>query len=56
MVTHLTTNQPVTSLNRAERTGHLDFWYLWSYVLAYSKVAYYILILAWCQRGRGFIG
>ena len=32
MVTHLTTNLPVTSLNRAERTGRLVFWYLWSYV------------------------
>ena len=34
MVTHLTTNLPVTSLNRAERTGRLAFWYLWSYVTA----------------------
>ena len=32
MVTHLTTDWPVTSLDRAERTGRLVLWYLWSYV------------------------
>ena len=28
MVTHLTTSWPVTSLDRAERTGRLVLWYL----------------------------
>lgn len=28
MVTHLTTDWPVTSLDRAERTGRLVLWYL----------------------------
>ncbi|KAF2143091.1 uncharacterized protein K452DRAFT_226333, partial [Aplosporella prunicola CBS 121167] len=32
VVTHLTTNQPVHSLNLAERTGCLAFCDLWSYV------------------------
>ena len=32
MVTHLTTNPPVSCLNRAERTGSLVFMILWSYV------------------------
>jgi hypothetical protein len=32
MVTHLTTNQPVCCLNRAERTGSLVFNILWSNV------------------------
>ena len=35
MVTHLTTNLPVTSLCIAERTRDTEFWYLWSYVLEY---------------------
>jgi hypothetical protein len=33
MVTHLTTNPPVSCLNRAERTGSLVFMILWSYVI-----------------------
>jgi hypothetical protein len=28
MVTHLTTDWPVTSLDRAERTGRLVLWYV----------------------------
>jgi hypothetical protein len=32
VVTHLTTNPPVSCLNRAERTGSLAFKILWSYV------------------------
>jgi hypothetical protein len=36
MVTHLTTNPPVSCLNRAERTGSLVFMILWSYVSVWS--------------------
>jgi hypothetical protein len=32
VVTHLTTNPPVSCLNRAERTGSLVLKILWSYV------------------------
>ncbi|KAF2030936.1 hypothetical protein EK21DRAFT_64273, partial [Setomelanomma holmii] len=32
VVTHLTTNPPVTSLSTAERTGSASFSNLWSYV------------------------
>jgi hypothetical protein len=32
LVTHVTTNLPVRSLNRAERTGRLVFFDLWPYV------------------------
>jgi hypothetical protein len=43
MVTHLTTNPPVSCLNRAERTGSLVFMILWSYV----KVLVAVYILVW---------
>ena len=33
VVTHLTTNPPVSSLNIAEQTRDIVFWSLWSYVL-----------------------
>jgi hypothetical protein len=33
VVTHLTTNPPVSCLSTAERTGNADFKVLWSYVL-----------------------
>jgi hypothetical protein len=33
VVTHLTTNAPVTSLSTAEQTGSASFLNLWSYVL-----------------------
>jgi hypothetical protein len=42
MVTHLTTNPPVSCLNRAERTGSLVFMILWSYVQDVFAVAYFI--------------
>jgi hypothetical protein len=32
VVTHLTTNPPITSLSTAERTGSAMFLNLWSYV------------------------
>ncbi len=32
MVTHLTTNLPLPSLNMREQTGPLAFWVMWSYV------------------------
>ncbi|OCL14096.1 hypothetical protein AOQ84DRAFT_281810, partial [Glonium stellatum] len=49
VVTHRTTDWPVTSLDRAERTGRLRtgrlvLWYLWSYVLEVRERAVYILI------------
>ena len=44
MVTHLTTNLPVTSLDRAERTGRIVLRYLWSYVLDLIIITIYILI------------
>ncbi|KAF2142822.1 uncharacterized protein K452DRAFT_11265 [Aplosporella prunicola CBS 121167] len=42
MVTHLTTNQPVHSLNLAERTGCLVLCDLWSYVLVIVVVLVYV--------------
>ncbi|KAL6151886.1 hypothetical protein ACJQWK_10250 [Exserohilum turcicum] len=39
VVTHLTTNLPVTSLCIAERTRDTEFWYLWSYVLGNAVLA-----------------
>jgi hypothetical protein len=42
MVTHLTTNPPVSCLNRAERTGSLVFMILWSYVEELFVAFYYI--------------
>jgi hypothetical protein len=48
MVTHLTTNQPVRCLNRAERTGSLVFNVLWSYVGRLLDHEQYILLeLVW---------
>jgi hypothetical protein len=43
MVTHLTTNPPVSCLNRAERTGSLVFMILWSYVAKETEYAIYII-------------
>jgi hypothetical protein len=40
VVTHLTTNPPVSCLNRAERTGSLALKILWSYVETQSHNAY----------------
>jgi hypothetical protein len=42
MVTHLTTDQPVCCLNRAERTGSLVFNILWSNVKDMQDDVYYI--------------
>ena len=42
MVTHLTTNPPVSCLNRAERTGSLVFMILWSYVQEVLMATIYI--------------
>ncbi|PTB35216.1 hypothetical protein M441DRAFT_153860, partial [Trichoderma asperellum CBS 433.97] len=35
VVTHLTTNLPVSGLSMGEQTGPRIFHYLWSYVLVY---------------------
>jgi hypothetical protein len=43
MVTHLTTNPPVSCLNMAERTGSLALMILWSYVKDVLTIAYSIL-------------
>jgi hypothetical protein len=37
VVTHLTTNPPVSCLTRAERTGSRGLKILWSYVLVQEK-------------------
>jgi hypothetical protein len=50
MVTHLTTNPPVSCLNRAERTGSLVLKILWSYVKEEFGAYYYIV--AWIPRRR----
>jgi hypothetical protein len=41
VVTHLTTNPPVSCLNRAERTGSLVLKILWSYVEEMISSYYY---------------
>jgi hypothetical protein len=42
VVTHLTTNPPITSLSTAERTGSAMFLNLWSYVEGLAVEYYYI--------------
>jgi hypothetical protein len=46
VVTHLTTNPPVSCLNRAERTGSLVLKILWSYVEEMARYREY-------EGGRG---
>jgi hypothetical protein len=43
MVTHLTTNLPISGLSMGEQTGPRIFHYLWSYVLADEVNLEYIL-------------
>jgi hypothetical protein len=57
VVTHLTTNPPVSCLNRAERTGSLALKILWSYVNvqfhnAYIYYSYWEAVLAVIERER----
>jgi hypothetical protein len=42
VVTHLTTNPPVSCLNRAERTGSLVLKILWSYVEDMARCREYV--------------
>ncbi|EHK48512.1 hypothetical protein TRIATDRAFT_54178 [Trichoderma atroviride IMI 206040] len=42
MVTHLTTNLPVSGLSMGEQTGPRILHYLWSYVLEYTTKINYI--------------
>jgi hypothetical protein len=53
MVTHLTTNPPVSCLNRAERTGSLVLMILWSYVKEQEFAKQYIDKRRWEQRENG---
>jgi outer membrane protein assembly factor BamB len=46
VVTHLTTNPPVSCLNRAERTGSLVLKILWSYVTDNRIIEQHIVICA----------
>ena len=41
MVTHPSTNLPVSCLSTAERTGSADFMILWSYVEGWDKSVIY---------------
>ncbi|KAF1842534.1 uncharacterized protein K460DRAFT_187356 [Cucurbitaria berberidis CBS 394.84] len=43
VVTHLTTNPPVSCLSTAERTGSAEFKILWSYVEGWHLFHVYIL-------------
>jgi hypothetical protein len=61
MVTHLTTNPPVSCLNRAERTGSLVFMILWSYVevklmseidISMSSVSKCLRTSIYCRRAN----
>jgi hypothetical protein len=45
VVTHLTTNPPVSCLYMAERTGSLILKILWSYVLVLLDQSAYIALL-----------
>ena len=42
MVTHPSTNLPICSLCKAERTGYPVFYSLWSYVLCCAVIIIYI--------------
>jgi hypothetical protein len=58
VVTHLTTNPPVSCLNRAERTGSLVLKILWSYVKKWQRYSVLVVDL-WCDgsaisRTRGY--
>jgi hypothetical protein len=45
VVTHLTTNPPVSCLSTAERTGSAEFRILWSYVKDEIEIKKYVLNL-----------
>jgi hypothetical protein len=45
VVTHLTTNPPVSCLSTAERTGSAEFRILWSYVKDEVEIKKYVLNL-----------
>ena len=55
VVTHLTTNPPVTSLSTAERTGSAIFLNLWSYVKCIFINACQIDELSADRRGMGYL-
>ena len=45
VVTHLTTNPPISCLTRAERTGSRDLKILWSYVKARAEMVVYDAVM-----------
>jgi hypothetical protein len=51
VVTHLTTNPPVSCLNRAERTGSLVLKILWSYVKETLYCSSLVVSVERCVKG-----